>query len=599
MSAHPPLIRVRNLRVTFEGRAGPVRAVDDLSFDLHEREVLCLVGESGSGKSVCALSLMRLEAFGGGRIETGEVLFDRGTPGQTDLVRADQQTMRRMRGRELGMIFQEPATALNPVFTVGRQLTEALRLHLRLSRAEARVRARALLEEVRLQDPARQMRQYPHELSGGMRQRVMIAMAMACRPRVMIADEPTTALDVTTQAEILDLIDRLRREIGMAVLFITHDMGVVARIADRVVVMRAGRKLEEGPVARVLKSPQHSYTRALLAAVPALHEETARAARPGEQGDPGFEAAPVLEVRGLCVRYPVKGGLLGRTIARLHAVEDVSFTLARGRTLALVGESGCGKSSTGRAILRLIDPVAGRVCLDGEDITALRGEALHRARRSMQTVFQDPYGSFNPRRRMGDQVAEPLWNYRTIPRDRIDAHVAYLFDRVGLPQDHLGRYPHELSGGQRQRVAIARALALSPKLIVADEAVSALDVSVQAQVLDLLIELQAEFGLALLFISHDLAVVARVSDEVAVMYRGRIVEIGSRAAVLGRPQHSYTRALLAAVPRVDPHHRRAAPDLAAAPPLPSPIHPMGHDGTRGVYLEVAPDHLVLTSPVQA
>ncbi|MFC3571121.1 ABC transporter ATP-binding protein [Paracoccus sp. TOH] len=601
-----PLVRVEGLRVEFQTHDGPVTGVESLSFDIRPGECLCVVGESGSGKSVSSLSLMRLVEFGGGEIAQGRLLFQR-DGGQVDLARAAPAAMRAIRGNEIAMIFQEPMTALNPVFTVGEQLSEGLIAHRGLSRRAARARALELLAEVRIPEPERRLRQYPHELSGGMRQRVVIAMAMACRPRLLICDEPTTALDVTIQAEILALIDRLKRETGMAVLFITHDMAVVAQMADRVVVMFRGNKVEEGPVEQIFEAPRQPYTRTLLAAVPRLGEmagrdapEPMRLMRDGQAARPEpvvpRAAAPLLTVRNLSTRFPVKGGVLRRTVAQVHAVEDVSFTVNAGETLSLVGESGCGKSTTGRSILRLVEPASGQVGLGGRDILALDARALRKARRDMQMIFQDPFASLDPQMRLLDQIEEPMLNYgignRAERRDRI----AQLFDRVELPRGFMKRYPHEMSGGQRQRIAIARALALNPRLIVADEAVSALDVSVQAQVLNLLMELQRDLGIAMLFISHDMAVVERVSHHVAVMYLGRIVEIGSRRQVFETPQHSYTRQLMAAVPVADPRRRKISEDLRFRP-IPSPIHPIGYVPPPSTYAEVAPGHLVLTDPV--
>ncbi len=598
-----PIARIDRLRVTFQTRDGPVAGVADLSFDINPGETVCVVGESGSGKSVSALSLMRLVEFGGGEIAGGRLLFDRREGGETDLTQSTQEAMRGIRGNEIGMIFQEPMTALNPVFTVGRQLTEGLRLHRGMSRRQARARALDLLRQVRMPEPERRLRQYPHELSGGMRQRVVIAMALACAPRLLIADEPTTALDVTIQAEILALIDRLKRETGTAVMFITHDMAVVAQMADRVVVMHQGRKVEEGPVERLFEAPQHAYTRALLAAVPRLGEmrgkpapEPMRLLGADDQRTapiPG-STTPLLRVRNLTTRFAVRGGLFRRTVAQVHAVEDVSFTLNRGRTLSLVGESGCGKSTAGRSILRLVEPQAGQVNLDETDVTALAPAELRRARRDMQMIFQDPFASLNPQMRLFDQVSEPLRNFNIASGSALTDRVAALFDRVHLPRSFLRRYPHELSGGQRQRVAIARALALNPKLIIADEAVSALDVSVQAQVLNLMMELQADLGLSFLFISHDMAVVERVSHDVAVMYLGRIVEIGPRAAVFENPQHPYTKALIKAVPVADPQRRKGEKDLNFKP-IPSPIHPVGHVPEPSVYAQAGTDHFVLTT----
>ncbi len=598
-----PIARIENLRVEFQTKDGPVVGVEDVSFSINPGETVCVVGESGSGKSVSSLSLMRLVEFGGGTIAGGRLLFERKTGGQIDLGKTDQDLMRTIRGNEIGMIFQEPMTALNPVFTVGRQLTEGLRLHKDMTKKQAETRALELLQQVRIPEPARRMTQYPHELSGGMRQRVVIAMALACAPRLLIADEPTTALDVTIQAEILALIDRLKRETGTAVMFITHDMAVVAQMADRVVVMYRGNKVEEGTVHEIFENPQHAYTKALLSAVPRLGVMTGKAlpepmrllgaTGPAPVPIPGTET-PLLVVKNLTTRFAVRGGLFRRTVANVHAVEDVSFTLNKGRTLSLVGESGCGKSTCGRSVLRLVTPLSGQIMLDGTDIMALDHRALRRARQDMQMVFQDPFASLNPQMQLSDQVAEPLRNFGTHKGSALTDKVADLFDRVHLPRNFMRRYPHELSGGQRQRVAIARALALNPKLIIADEAVSALDVSVQAQVLNLMMELQADLGLSFLFISHDMAVVERVSHDVGVMYLGRIVEMGPRQAVFENPQHPYTRALMKAVPVADPRKRKAERDLNFKP-IPSPIHPVTYTAPPSAYREVTKGHIVLTT----
>ncbi|MDE0695275.1 MAG: ABC transporter ATP-binding protein [Boseongicola sp.] len=600
-----PLASLRKLRVEFQTRDGPVLGVEDVSFDIQPGETLCVVGESGSGKSVSSLALVRLVEFGGGEIASGELLFDRGANGGVvDVSRADDALMRTIRGNEIGIIFQEPMTSLNPVFTVGRQLTEGLRVHTGMTREQATEHALELLRRVRIPEVERRLKQYPHELSGGMRQRVVIAMALACEPRLLIADEPTTALDVTIQAEILALIDRLKRETGTSVLFITHDMAVVAQMADRVVVMFRGRKVEEGPVRQIFEDPRHEYTKSLLAAVPKLGEMRGKPAPEpmrlmGDQHrDLAVPAAAegqlLLDVKNLVTRFPVSGGFLRRTVACVHAVEDVSFQVKAGQTLSLVGESGCGKSSCGRSVLRLVEPVSGEVWLGGRNVLEMDAGELRLARRDMQMVFQDPFASLNPQMKLSDQIAEPLLNYGAGDASERADRVAGLLDRVHLPRSFMSRYPHELSGGQRQRIAIARALSLNPKLIVADEAVSALDVSVQAQVLNLLMELQAELGISMLFISHDMAVVERVSHMVGVMYLGRIVEIGPRPAIFEDPRHEYTKSLLAAVPVADPARRNDGKDLNFKP-IPSPIFPVGHEPCPSVYEEVASGHFVLAS----
>lgn len=596
-----PIAKVKGLRVEFQTKDGPVVGVEDVSFDINPGETVCVVGESGSGKSVSSLALMRLIEYGGGTIAGGELMFDGRTDGLIDLAKTNQSRMRHIRGNEIGMIFQEPMTALNPVFTVGRQLTEGLRIHKKLSKAQAEARALELLKEVRIPEAERRLQQYPHELSGGMRQRVVIAMALACEPRLLIADEPTTALDVTIQAEILALMDRLKRETGTAVMFITHDMAVVAQMADRVVVMFRGNKVEEGTVEQIFENPQHAYTKALLAAVPKLGEMTGKAYPEPMKllGQEDKEIKPIigtdevlLTVKNLTTRFPVTGGFFRRKVANVHAVEDLSFTINKGQTLSLVGESGCGKSTAGRSILRLVEPDKGEINLGGKDIMALNQKDLRMARLDMQMIFQDPFASLNPQMQLSDQVAEPIYNFGTLKGAAVAKRVEMLFDRVELPRSFMRRFPHELSGGQRQRVAIARALALNPKLIIADEAVSALDVSVQAQVLNLMMELQAEMELSFLFISHDMAVVERVSHFVGVMYLGRIVEIGPRAAVFENPQHPYTQALMKAVPIADPRQRKDEADLNFKP-IPSPIHPVSYKPQPTVWKEITPGHEIL------
>jgi peptide/nickel transport system ATP-binding protein len=497
-------------------------------------------------------------------------------------------------------------TSLNPVLTIGRQIAESLIRHRHLGRAAAKAEAICLLDRVRIPAAARRFAEHPHQLSGGMLQRVVIAMALACRPQLLIADEPTTALDVTIQAQILDLIKQLQREENMAVLFITHDMGVVAEIADRTMVMFRSHAVETAPTEAVFVHAQQSYTRALIAAVPQLGAmadkpypaafpiidiASGETTPPPESRDTVASGQPVLEVRNLVARFDVKAGLLGRVIRRVHAVEDVSFAVQSGETLSLVGESGCGKSTTGRSVLRLIEPTAGTVLIDGEDILALPRRALTARRCQMQMIFQDPFSSLNPRMRVGEAIAEPLLAHGLADRSGSRAKVVELLDRVGLGAAMARRFPHEFSGGQRQRIAIARALALNPRLIVADEAVSALDVSVKAQVLNLMLELQDQLQLAFLFISHDMAVVERVSHRVAVMYLGEIVEIGPRAAVFGNPTHPYTRRLMAAVPIADPS-RRNSRHTAAAGELPSPMRDVDYMPPRRHYREVSPGHLV-------
>ncbi len=599
-----PIASFENLRVEFDTKDGKVVAVEDVSFEIKPKQTVCLVGESGSGKSVSSLSMMRLVEFGGGKLSGGKILFTNSEGREINLSNSNQKQMRNIRGNEIGMIFQEPMTALNPVFTIERQLTEGLIVHKKISKRKAKMEALELLRLVRIPEPEMRMQQYPHELSGGMRQRVVIAMALACEPRLLIADEPTTALDVTIQAEILALINRLKVETNAAILFITHDMAVVAQMADRVVVMHSGKKMEEGTVHEIFNNPQHEYTKSLLAAVPKLGEMASRKyPEPmrlvGQKKTKALKPIvgtnePLLKVSNLVTRYPVKGGMLRRTVARVHAVEDVSFTIMKGKTLSLVGESGCGKSTVGRSLIRLVEPTSGDVNLDGQNILSLNSKDMREARSNIQMVFQDPFASLNPTLTLFDQVAEPLRNFGTNNPGELRVKIGDLFDRVKLPRSFIRRYPHELSGGQRQRIAIARALALNPSLIVADEPVSALDVSVQAQVLNLMMELQVELGLSYLFISHDMAVVERVSHDVGVMYLGRLVEIGPRPSIFRNPQHPYTQDLLKAVPIADPDKRKSERDLNFKP-LPSPIHDLTHDPTPSEYIEVAKNHYVLTT----
>jgi glutathione transport system ATP-binding protein len=595
-------LAVEGLSVSFATSERIVHAVRDVSFDVGRGETVAIVGESGSGKSVTALSVMRLVEHGGGRINGGRIDFVRRDGTTLDLARADAATMRAIRGAEIAMIFQEPMTSLNPVFTVGDQIGESIRLHQGKDRAAASAEALRMLDLVRIPEARQVLTRYPHQLSGGMRQRVMIAMALSCRPNLLIADEPTTALDVTVQAQILALIRLLQDEMHMAVIFITHDMGVVAEIADRVVVMRHGRKVEDGDVQRIFEAPREPYTRALLAAVPRLgsmrgtdrpekYRLATDRAKPAGSAPLPDTSAPILKVRDLTTRFDVKSGFFGRVTRRVHAVEKVSFDLAAGETLALVGESGCGKSTTGRSLLRLVDVASGSIEFEGRDIAKLPASEVRPVRRDIQMIFQDPFASLDPRLTVGFSIAEPLLVHGVAGGREAEERVAWLLDHVGLSPDHAQRYPHEFSGGQRQRIAVARALALNPRIIVADEAVSALDVSIQAQIVNLLLDLQAEFGLSFIFISHDMAVVERVSHRVAVMYLGQIVEIGPRRAVFEDPRHPYTRRLMAAVPVADPSQRHRRTELSSDE-IPSPIRAVGDEPVVAPLVEVAPGHFV-------
>ena len=566
-AADSPLLRVENLCIDFRTEDGTVRAVDDLSFEIPRGGTLGLVGESGSGKSVTALSLMRLLPEPPAHIRGGRILFD----GQ-DLLGLSPAAMQAIRGKRIGMIFQEPMTSLNPVYRVGEQIAEVLRRHEGLNRRAARERAIELLDQVGIPDPKRRVDAYPHELSGGQKQRVMIAQAMACEPQLLIADEPTTALDVTVQRQVLELMRDLQQRHGMSLLFITHDLGVMAEVADQVVVMYRSRKVEEGATRELFHHGQHPYTRGLVACRPSLTTNPRRlltvsdfvdadgcqvepyAARLQPQvkrSTAELAQAPVqLSVQDLVVRYPLRSGLFGGVKQWLSAVDGVSFDIRRGQTYGLVGESGCGKTTLGRALLRLVEPAAGRVVFDGQDVTTATSQTLRALRRRMQIVFQDPYASLDPRMTVADILIEPLREHDIgAGRSEWLDRARELLRKVGLDAMHLGRYPHEFSGGQRQRIGIARALAVQPEFIVCDESVSALDVSVQAQILNLLLDLQDEFGLTYLFISHDLGVVRFMADELGVMNRGKLVETGPSEAVFSDPQQDYTRTLLAAIPR--------------------------------------------------
>ena len=570
------------------------------ALDLHlvAGETLAIVGESGSGKSVTALSITRLIDHTGGHISAGRILFTDRNARQRDLATESAEAMRQLRGPEMAMVFQEPMSSLNPVLRIGDQIAEAVMLHQGLGNAAALNEARRLLEHVRIPEASQQLQRYPFQLSGGMRQRVMIAMALSCRPRLLIADEPTTALDVTVQAQVLRLLRSLQREYGMGLIFITHDMGVVAEMADRVLVMRNGVAVEEGDALRVFDAPAHPYTRMLLKAVPVLgalaqqplpapFPEDGDAARP--QATVRLDLPPVLDVRGLTTRFDIQRRF--RLAGRIHAVEQVDLTVRHGETLALVGESGCGKSTTGRSIIRLERPHAGDIRLNGEDVSRLDRGREARLRRGVQYVFQDPLASLDPRLTIGFSIAEPIRTHRLLRGAAVEHRVHELLRLVGLPPEHAQRYPHELSGGQRQRACIARALASEPSLIIADEAVAALDVSIRAQVVNLLMDLQARLGLAYLFISHDMAVVERVSHRVAVMYLGQIVEIGPRQAVFGDPQHAYTRRLLAAVPIPDPRRRDHSVALDDSE-VPSPLRRPDDPPIVAPLVRVGEDHFV-------
>nr|WP_172802785.1 dipeptide ABC transporter ATP-binding protein [Achromobacter ruhlandii] len=599
---------MRGVSVDFNTENGVFRAVENLDFDVRPGKTLAIVGESGSGKSVTSMAIMRLTDYNNGRIATGKILFRDGADREVDLTAASDEQMRAIRGNDIAMIFQEPMTSLNPVFTIGDQIVEAIMLHQQLSRSAARKAARALLEKVRLPDAEQLLDRYPHQLSGGMRQRVMIAMALSCQPRLLIADEPTTALDVTIQAQILNTIRELQRDLGTAVIFITHDMGVVAEMADDVVVMLRGRKVEQGPVEEIFRAPRHPYTRALLAAVPrlgsltgrdlplrtpqtVLEGDTLREVGETREQDTARYDEPVLRVEKLTTRFDVGHNLFGRVTHRVHAVEEVSFDVYPGETLALVGESGSGKSTIGKTLQQLVAPTSGAVRYNGQDIFSMDAAGRQRLRQEIQYIFQDPYASLDPRKTVAFSIAEPIRTHRLLTDEAaIARRVGELLEQVGLKPEHARRYPHEFSGGQRQRVCIARALASDPKLIIADESVSALDVSIQAQILNLLMDLQKDRGLSYLFITHDMAVVEKVSHRVAVLYLGQIVELGTRRQIFESPQHAYTRKLLAAVPVAEPG-RHIDTSLIEGE-IPSPVRRVGDEPAIIPLVEFAPGHRV-------
>ena len=626
-----PLLKVEDLHVQFQTSRGIIRAVEGLSFHVDPGEIVAIVGESGSGKSVSALSIMRLLPRYTGRIPRGRVTFD-----GRDLLTLNDERMREIRGRDMSMIFQEPMTSLNPILTIGLQITAPLPLHLGMSAEEARDRAVELLGLVGIPDPASRLEQYPHQFSGGMRQRVMIAIGLACNPKLIIADEPTTALDVTIQAQILELMKDLSRKLNIALIVITHNLGVVARYADRVIVMYASRLVEEGDADDVFHRPRHPYSMGLLRSVPRLdrprgrrletieglppnaaspppgcrfaprcpykiaicetepellrtdtdglsrchrHEEIAEgkivwaAADSAKQFSDSKTGEPLLSVRNLTKHFQIHGGLRGKG-GVVRAVQDVSFDIMPGETLGLVGESGCGKTTVGRLILRLEEPSGGELRFEGRDLSAANAAEMKAIRRKIQVIFQDPYSSLNPRMTVGQIIAEPLHVYRLVPDRRAeDARVAQLLEQVGLRPEMAARYPHQLSGGQRQRVGIARALAMEPSFIVCDEAVSALDVSIQGQIINLLEDLQSRLGLAYLFIAHDLAVVRHISMRVVVMYFGRVMEVADRDTLYDEPLHPYTKVLLDAAPVPDPTVEKGREPRLIKGELPSHMSP--------------------------
>lgn len=614
------VLEVQGLTVRFDTSERSVVAVKDLGFHVRAGEVLAIVGESGSGKSVTSLSVMRLIEHGGGTIASGKISFTRRNGGKLDLAKAADSVMRTIRGGEISMIFQEPMTSLNPVFSVGTQVAEAVMLHQGLSHAEAEAEALRMLELVRIPEAKQILKRYPHQLSGGMRQRVMIAMALSCKPSLLIADEPTTALDVTIQAQILQLIRQLQEEMGMAVIFITHDMGVVAEVADRVLVMYHGEAVEEGTCEQIFHNPRHPYTQSLLAAVPRLGsmrgtdepapfpllritdpeaEQLGTAdmdETPVDMPEPAASApsvsdGPVLSVDNLITRFDVETGFWGKVKRRVHAVEQVSFNLYPGETLGLVGESGCGKSTIGRSLIGLETPRSGSIVFNGQELTQVSGSQLQKLRRNIQYVFQDPYAALDPRLTVGFSIMEPLLIHKVCSRQEAERRVGELLERVDLDPAMAVRYPHEFSGGQRQRVCIARALAMNPEIIIADESVSALDVSVRAQIINLLLALQKEFRIAFLFISHDMAVIERVCHRVAVMYLGQIVELGSRRDVFENPLHPYTKRLMSAVPIPDPSRRTMSHTLLTGE-IPSPVRSADYEPVVAPLKEVSLGHFV-------
>ena len=559
------LLQIKDLQVDFNTETGLHTAARNISFEVNHGEIVAIVGESGSGKSVTALSILRLLPSKTSSYTKGEILYSKDGNVAINLLSIPEDQIRSVRGNEIGMIFQEPMTSLNPVFTCGNQVMEAIQLHQDLSKKEAKQKTIELFQKVKLPDPENLFNRYPHQLSGGQKQRVMIAMAMSCQPSLLICDEPTTALDVTVQKTILHLIKELQSEVKMGVIFITHDLGVVAEIADKAVVMYRGEIVEKGITKDIFINPQHPYTKGLLACRPILHEKGERLPvvsdfleeKKVEQverkipSQPSIHetSTPLIQVDHLKIWYPAFKTLLGKPKKFIKAVDDVSFEVMQGETLGLVGESGCGKTTLGRALLRLINPTDGKIFYKNTELTALAGEQLKELRKDIQIIFQDPYSSLNPRLTIGSAIAEPLRVHGIIPNEKKRKEkVVELLEKVSLKAEHFNNYPHEFSGGQRQRIVIARALALNPGFLVCDESVSALDVSVQAQVLNLLNDLKKEFGFTVVFISHDLSVVHYISDRIMVMNQGKIIETGTADEVYNRPKESYTRKLIASIP---------------------------------------------------
>ncbi len=581
--AKETLLEVKNLVTEFRTESETVKAVNDISFTLSRGETIGIVGESGSGKSVTSLSVMRLIPNPPGKITQGEIIYHPASKGEVNLVTLTEKEMRGYRGNEIAMIFQEPMTSLNPVYTCGDQVMEAILLHQKCSKKEAEERTLQLFKEVQLPRPEAILKSYPHQLSGGQKQRVMIAMAMSCKPSILIADEPTTALDVTVQATILELMSKLQQEHNMGILFITHDLGVIAELADKVIVMYKGKIVEQGTVLEIFENPQHPYTKGLLACRPPLNkrlkwlptvadfmttdengqfiENTSSINKLTDALNISLEERkqahavlyaqqPILQIKNIKTYFPLKKNIFGKALSFVHAVDDVSFDVYPGETLGLVGESGCGKTTLGRTILRLIEPTSGEIIFEGKDITSISSGEMREMRKDIQIIFQDPYSSLNPRITIGQAIMEPMQVHGILENDtERKKRVIELLQRVNMNESHFNRYPHEFSGGQRQRICIARALALKPKFIICDESVSALDVSIQAQVLNLLNELKREFNFTYIFISHDLSVVKFMSDRMVVMNKGRIEEIGDADDIYNNPQTEYTKRLISAIPK--------------------------------------------------